>query len=713
MKRHIAILLLLVLVPALQAQENVPENGLGRDRTEGSGGNLAITTESLPKGRPGHPYEATLAAEGGTEPYAWSAPTVPEPVVGTASTFSAAGEALDCQEDDGCMELALSFPFPYFGKAYDTVWVDTNGRLALARDYDSRYAYDAYAFLSIPTIAVLWDDLTTSEEGCDIFLEKGDDAVTIRWAARYYDEDGDGGAANISATLHRDGRIVLRYGAGNAAGGFVGFSAGDGSTHVDLEPPEGGRGGAPDVTFSAPGSVLPSWLSLDSGDGTLAGTPANPCDVAVPLTVTDAAGASATTTFSILVEPDPLAIATNALPAGMTGVRYEAEIRISGGVMPYKFVHGDDDPDWEIPVHLSMGANGTCVVSGTPGAEDAGSYSFVLRIVDARGTVASQRFSLTIAENPNRRPTIVSASPEAGPGAVVRVASDGYADFAIEATDSDGDPLSFAWSVYDDPDWNEVTNGLGSEFRFEPETGVAGLFHVSGSVTDGLWNEEVEWTVYVGEPEDLVITTESLPDADEGTDGYDFTFACSGGVEPVEWELESDELPGDGYLWEYGGLEFYRIDHPGDWTISVKAEDRLGRVARKSFTLHVAPGVRTANSPVPVPCWWIDKYACDALDAADGDYEAAAVAEAKNGNGLVWQCFLAGLAPEDFDEYPWGDRFFRADIRLDGGSPVVTWEPDLGRARAYAVEGKEKLSDPTWGPTNAASRFFRVKVRMP
>ena len=46
------------------------------------------------------------------------------------------------------------------------------------------------------------------------------------------------------------------------------------------------------------------------------------------------------------------------------------------------------------------------------------------------------------------------------------------------------------------------------------------------------------------------------------------------------------------------------------------------------------------------------------------------------------------------------------------------WAPDLDEGgtkseRVYMVEGKTNLVDRSWGPTNAASRFFRVKVEMP
>ncbi|MDD4019287.1 MAG: hypothetical protein PHV28_15250 [Kiritimatiellae bacterium] len=43
----------------------------------------------------------------------------------------------------------------------------------------------------------------------------------------------------------------------------------------------------------------------------------------------------------------------------------------------------------------------------------------------------------------------------------------------------------------------------------------------------------------------------------------------------------------------------------------------------------------------------------------------------------------------------------------------MTWTPNLGTARVYKVDGKTNLTDGSWGATNGASRFFRVKVSMP
>ena len=73
---------------------------------------------------------------------------------------------------------------------------------------------------------------------------------------------------------------------------------------------------------------------------------------------------------------------------------------------------------------------------------------------------------------------------------------------------------------------------------------------------------------------------------------------------------------------------------------------------------------------------------------------------------------MAGIDPTSTTNH------FLAQIVVTNGSAAVTWTPDLNEGgtkneRIYTVEGKTNLGDELWGPTNAASRFFRVKVEMP
>ena len=67
------------------------------------------------------------------------------------------------------------------------------------------------------------------------------------------------------------------------------------------------------------------------------------------------------------------------------------------------------------------------------------------------------------------------------------------------------------------------------------------------------------------------------------------------------------------------------------------------------------------------------------------------------------------------------DVIFRTMITMLNDVPYVSWTPNLntnGEVRVYTVLGKTNLTDKPDGcgvdvPTNAAHRFFKVKVEMP
>jgi hypothetical protein len=109
----------------------------------------------------------------------------------------------------------------------------------------------------------------------------------------------------------------------------------------------------------------------------------------------------------------------------------------------------------------------------------------------------------------------------------------------------------------------------------------------------------------------------------------------------------------------------------------------------------------TTTTDVPVPYTWLDQFGL----APGGDYEAAAKADADGDGFTSWQEYVAGTVPTN------ANSVFVASIVLSNGVPFVTWTPDLGTERVYTVEGKSSLTNATWvSPTNAATRFFRVKV---
>ncbi len=150
------------------------------------------------------------------------------------------------------------------------------------------------------------------------------------------------------------------------------------------------------------------------------------------------------------------------------------------------------------------------------------------------------------------------------------------------------------------------------------------------------------------------------------------------GTHTIRWEYRKDESVSDGA--DCG------------WV------DRLAFVAGDS--------VATSSTPVPVPHDWLDRYPA-LFGPSDWDYETAAQSDADGDGHAAWQEYVAGTVPTN------SESALRALIAVSNGMPWIAWSPDLGTARVYTVEGSTNLADAVWYPTNAGSRFFRIRVNMP
>ncbi len=96
-----------------------------------------------------------------------------------------------------------------------------------------------------------------------------------------------------------------------------------------------------------------------------------------------------------------------------------------------------------------------------------------------------------------------------------------------------------------------------------------------------------------------------------------------------------------------------------------------------------------------------------AVLTASTTYSPEEMADADCDGMAAWQEFIAGTSPSN------SASVFSCGLALLGGVPRVTWTPDLGATRVYAVEGRTNLTAGAWGPTNSSSRFYRVRVSMP
>ena len=211
-------------------------------------------------------------------------------------------------------------------------------------------------------------------------------------------------------------------------------------------------------------------------------------------------------------------------------------------------------------------------------------------------------------------------------------------------------------------------------------------------------------------------------DSLDGVGGL-FTLACLDG-----WRTGAADTDGDGRV-NFYDLWLYAKD-AGAETAANEGEETEGQCFNEELLMAVLAGVtdnstsetETFNTPVRVPYSWLARYmqnmgfAPSAGTTTGGatysfaDYAAAAETTKTTAHGQTisaWQDYVAGTDPAD------SNSVFTAGVTITNGVPYIYWTPDLGRdERDYIVYGREDLTSGSWGPTNAASRFFKVEVRM-
>lgn len=151
-------------------------------------------------------------------------------------------------------------------------------------------------------------------------------------------------------------------------------------------------GGADPYTWASAGTV-PGGLTVQS-DGRVTGTPELAGDETLTVRVTDAAGASVTADVVLrVVDPSRRVLITQSpLPVASVGLDLcdDAPVRLfaSGGVMPYTWTVVDGDPGG-----LALSERGD--LCGVP--TTAGRFPFVVRVVDAEGTLDTSGFTLEVS----------------------------------------------------------------------------------------------------------------------------------------------------------------------------------------------------------------------------------------------------------------------------------------------------------------------------
>jgi hypothetical protein len=188
--------------------------------------------------------------------------------------------------------------------------------------------------------------------------------------------------------------------------------------------------GTPPYTWTSTGA-LPPGLTLTSGatSATISGTPASTSAGSYTVTVklTDSGGATATQTYSIVINPSP-SINAITLPSWTINQDYgnsHTTASATGGLTPYTWTATG------LPPGLTIGSSSGSI-TGSPTA--SGTFTGTIKLIDAAGVQATQPFTVTI----NTAPSIsTSTLPDGEVGA-------SYNPPALVAT---GGTTNYSWAI--------------------------------------------------------------------------------------------------------------------------------------------------------------------------------------------------------------------------------------------------------------------------
>jgi len=200
---------------------------------------LSITTSDIPSFSPGQPYQQQLQSSGGIAPYYWSS-DYSFSKLKTDSVFTLYPGTFPSLPNiyKPLIPLALPFSFPFSGKQYDSVWVNTLGLVSFNNTVIP-YQFtidDAEMLKTVPGIfpAFSREYFSGSAPLDSVCLSLSSAKAIFRWFMRVNLAIGSADN-NMELVLYPDGRYEVRY--GEMTNSLVplicysGWSSGDGQSY--------------------------------------------------------------------------------------------------------------------------------------------------------------------------------------------------------------------------------------------------------------------------------------------------------------------------------------------------------------------------------------------------------------------------------------------------------------------------------------------------
>jgi large repetitive protein len=508
-----------------------------------------IATASLPTAEVGRPYNFTLTKTGGTPPYTWSLVSAPAWLSIGATTGTLTGTP----PASGAPNVTIRVTDAAGASAQTTYTltiaaaVQISGPATLP-DWTKNRDYPGTAIIGTGGVTPFTWSATGLPAGLSINpntgVISGTPTATGTFSITVTVVDALGGTDSKSYT------VTI-----NPPPSITTSSLPNGERTVAYSTTLAANNGTPPYSWA--GSGLPSGLSMSAG-GVLSGTPTVTGTFSITVTVTDVAGASASSILNLTLTEVPT-VDPGTLPDWTVNRAYpDSQVTVSGGTAPYSFSATG------LPAGLSIGVN-SGIVSGTPAA--AGTSAVTVTIQDAQGATSTQNYSVTI----NPAPNITTASL---PSSTVGTA---YPSTTLSNT---GGTSAFSWTSTPLPAGLSISPG--GIISGTPT--AAGTSSVTVTVTDAAGATDTRtYSVTIDPPPPPSITTASYS---HDQSSVTFQLLATGGTAPYTWS--SPDLPG----WltldsATGDLSGTPPTVAATYTFTVTVTDAIGASDTTTFTLTI------------------------------------------------------------------------------------------------------------------------------
>ena len=436
---------------------------------------LAISSTSLPAGKPNKSYNATLNATGGTAPYSWSITSGALPsgislsssgvisgktaVSGTTSlTFQVTDSSSTPQTQTATLSLAIapialsittsSLPSGTKGTSYSNLVQASGG----TTPYTWSISGSLPAGLSMSTSTGLISGTPTATGTANF-------TVTVT--------DAGSPAQTKSVPLS----IVIAAPTPSALA-ITSSSMPAGTNGTSYSGALQASGGTSPYAWSITAGSLPAGLGLNATTGLVSGTPTANGTSNFTATVIDGGNPAQTKSVSltIMIEapaPPALTITTSSMPAGKNGTSYSNSLQASGGSSPYTW----SITSGSLPAGLSLTTT-SGLISGTPTATGTSNFTATVTDSGSPAQTKSAPLSIVVAAASGSALTINATLPSGTAGTA----------YSNPMSASGGTP-AYTWSI--------TSGSLPSGLALAATTGIisgtpsaSGTFNFTATVTD-------------------------------------------------------------------------------------------------------------------------------------------------------------------------------------------------------------------------------------